>query len=91
MIELLSYILTSIDWHEEHGGDVDTLDVEELYWVDGCHRKGGGLFVCVVKLVKMLKIYHETLMCISEYMPCRGMACGISYEASMSHNPEIYK
>ena len=48
--------LTSIEFHEEHGRDVDGLDVEELHWVDGGDGEGGGLFVSVVQLVEMLTV-----------------------------------
>ena len=40
--------------HEEHGSYVDKLDVEELHWVDGCHREGSRLLVGVVQLVEVL-------------------------------------
>jgi len=53
-IHQIAAVNRSINWHEEHRGNVDTLDVKELYWMDCCHRKGGWLFVCVVQLVKML-------------------------------------
>ena len=47
--------LTGEHGHREHGGDVDSLDVEELHGVDGRHREGGGLLVRVVELVEVLK------------------------------------
>ena len=47
--------LTGEHGHSEHGGDVDGLDVEELHGVDGRHREGSGLLVCVVELVEVLK------------------------------------
>ena len=48
-------ILTSVDLHEEHGGDVDGLDVEELHRVDGGDGESCWLFVGVVKFVEMLQ------------------------------------
>ena len=47
-------ITTCMNVHEEHGGDVDRLDVEELHRVDGGDGECGGLFVGVVQLVEML-------------------------------------
>ena len=48
-------MFTHVDWHNEHGGDVDTLDVDKLYGVDGGDTEGCGLLVCVVQLVEVLK------------------------------------
>ena len=48
-------ILTCPDPHEEHGSDVDALDVEELHRVDGSNREGCRLFVRVVQLVEVLQ------------------------------------
>ena len=40
--------------HEEHGRNVDELNVDELKGVDGGDGKGRGVFVGVVKFVEML-------------------------------------
>jgi len=36
-IHEIATINRSIYWHKKHGGNVDTLDIEELYRVYGCH------------------------------------------------------
>jgi len=46
--------LTSMYGHEKHGGNVDTLDIEELYRMYSCHRECCRLFISVVKFMKVL-------------------------------------
>ena len=71
-------ILTSVDLHEEHGGDVDGLDVEELHGVDGGDGECGGLFVGVVQLVEMLTFHvngklQEWDVCVEFTLYRKGM------------------
>lgn len=43
-----------MDGKEEHGRDVDTLNVHNLQRMNSGHREGRRLFVSVVQLVEML-------------------------------------
>ncbi len=40
--------------HQEHGGDVDALDVDDLHRVDGGDGEGSGLLVPVMEFVEVL-------------------------------------
>ena len=53
---VMAMTLTGKHGDSEHRGDIDGLDIEELHGVDGRHWEGGGLLVCVVKFVEVLKL-----------------------------------
>ena len=47
-------VLTKVDWKEEHGRDINALNVQNLERMNGGHGEGRRLFVSVVQLVEML-------------------------------------
>ena len=43
-----------MDWKEEHGRDINALDVQNLERMNSGHGEGRRLFVSMVQLVEML-------------------------------------
>ena len=74
-----------MDVHQEHWGDVDHLNVQELDGMDGGDAEGRGLLVGVVELVEVLVQEGHV---VDAVQPVRDVVGGHEDEGELEDGPE---